>query len=206
MASRRPFVWNNLMTTTPSYTSAQLERFFSMAAGKGLINKNTALSLRSAATKVLGVLESHEKEDLRNLDRELAFKRFQNLKGMDYSPESLTTYKSRFGAAVDEFLRYTSDPAAYRPTSRKKSANPADLSKDRPQKRSLRKPDITQQNRPQSDANLSPEIQQPAYKGALMIPIPIRLGVSVQIFGIPPDLSPEEAKKISAVVLAYATH
>jgi hypothetical protein len=37
-----------------------------------------------------------------------------------------------------------------------------------------------------------------------MIPIPIREGTMVRIFGVPGNLTQEEAKKIAAVIQAYA--
>ena len=47
--------------------------------------------------------------------------------------------------------------------------------------------------------------EQPYRRGdSITLPIPIRDGVMVQIFGLPQDFSPSEAAKISAVLSAYA--
>lgn len=190
------------MTMTPDYSAEKLAEFLTMLAAKGLMNRNSAVALKGSAAKVLGVLEPHEREDLRDLDKELAFQRFQNLQGTKYTPESLTTYKSRFVTAVDEFVAYTSDPASYKSAGKRHTNGSAGKEKNSPTR--------TQRKRsadPRSDASshqidggMSPSV----YKNDLMVPIPLRDGVMVKVMGLPVDLSQDEAKKIGAVVLAYA--
>ena len=66
-----------------------------------------------ACSRVLGVLENWETLDLAALDMEDVFNRFVNLRGKDFTPESLLTYKSRFNQGVTTFLAYAKDPAGW---------------------------------------------------------------------------------------------
>lgn len=182
-----------------NYSSENLERFLVMAAEKGLMNKNTAQAIRIAAGKVLGVLEDHERIDVREIDRERVFHRFQNLNGMKYSPESLATYRSRFGSALDEFIAYTTNPSVYKFQGRAGSSG---------NKNSTNKSLVRSQTKKvssQKRVDVSSPQAQPSSGDSLMIPVPIRDGTLVRIFGIPADLTEDEAKKISAVIQAYAS-
>lgn len=182
-----------------NYSSENLERFLVMAAEKGLMNKNTAQAIRIAAGKVLGVLEDHERIDVREIDRDRVFHRFQNLNGMKYSPESLATYRSRFGSALDEFIAYTTDPSAYKFQGRAGTSSP----KKSANKALVRSP--TKKNFSQKRVDASSSAPQVSSADSLMIPVPIRDGTLVRIFGVPADLTEEEARKISAVIQAYAS-
>jgi hypothetical protein len=186
--------------STASYSSENLLRFLAMAADKGLMNKNTALAIRNASGKILDILEDHERIDVRSIDRERVFQRFQNLNGMRYSPESLASYRSRFTTALDEFVAYTTNPSAYKPQGRKggpskklQAGTQARVKKTKPSKASHEG----------GGTSLVP-VSASAVADSLMIPVPIREGAMVRIFGIPTDLTIDEAKKISAVIQAYA--
>jgi len=181
-----------------NYSSENLERFLVMAAEKGLMNKNTAQAIRIAAGKVLSVLEDHERMDVREIDRDRVFHRFQNLNGMKYSPESLGTYRSRFGSALDEFIAYTTDPSAY-----KFQGRTGTVSQKKNGKQSARQPVKKASSQKRIEAPIV--VAQPSQNDSLMIPVPIRDGAMVRIFGVPADLTEDEAKKISAVIQAYAS-
>jgi len=186
--------------STANYSSENLVRFLVMAADKGLMNKNTALAIRNATGKVLDVLEDHERIDVRSIDRERVFQRFQNLNGMKYSPESLTTYRSRFTTALDEFVAYTTNPSAYKPQGRKSASSKKTQAGTQARVKKTKSKTIA------NDRSDAPLLQATSSSPAdsLMIPVPIREGAMVRIFGIPTDLTVDEAKKISAVIQAYA--
>ncbi|HEV2188921.1 MAG TPA: hypothetical protein VGR70_17060 [Stellaceae bacterium] len=170
-----------------------LASFHDYLADKGLMEKNTAQSRKAAVTRVLGILDEAEAADVTNLDIEDVMSRFQRLHGRDYTPASLTSYKSRIRSALDDFLSYLSNPLAFRPSvqsrarARTRSANEeqSDSTKARPERR--------------SDAVRTVPI--PAAAG-LILPIPIRPNLTVHVQGIPFDLTEAEARKIAAVVTA----
>src|ERR1043166_6935232 len=95
------------------------------AAEKGLMNINTAKALRAACVQVLSVLDGWETIDVRSLDLEDVFRRFQNKRGRDFIPESLDTYKRRVSAAHRAFLDYLADPSRWIPPFRERHRHPA---------------------------------------------------------------------------------
>src|SRR5437867_1085104 len=84
------------------------------AADKGLMNPNTANALRAASTQVLSVLDNWEDLDISKIDVDETFRRFENKRSKDFTPNSLQTYRSRFGKAVESFLAYINNPTAWR--------------------------------------------------------------------------------------------
>src|ERR1051326_9058905 len=101
------------MNTANSSGRAIIEHWI-WAAVKGLMNMNTAKALRAACAQVLGVLDQWETVDVRDLDLDDVFRRFQNKRGRDFIPESLDTYKRRVSAAHRAFLEYLSDPSRWK--------------------------------------------------------------------------------------------
>ena len=89
--------------------------FWKWAPQKGLVNSNTATALRVACTQVLGVLDNWETLDVAALDPDDVFSRFVNLRGKDFTPESLQSYKSRLLRALEMFLEYSKNPAGWKP-------------------------------------------------------------------------------------------
>jgi hypothetical protein len=93
------------------------------AADKGLLNLNTAKAVRAACAQVLSVLDGWETVDVRNLDLNDLFLRFQNKRGKDFIPESLETYMRRFTVAHRAFLDYIADPTTWKPPFRDRSSS-----------------------------------------------------------------------------------
>src|SRR5262245_26481401 len=94
-------------------TGKECVDFWKRAPKQGLVNPHTASALRVAVSGVLGVREGWETLDVSALDMEDVFTRFQNLKGKDFTPNSLATYKSRFEKAVLTFLDYAKNPSGF---------------------------------------------------------------------------------------------
>lgn len=181
------------------YSEEALMQFMDWVIEKGLLNKQTASSRKTAAQKVLGVLDAAEQEDLREIDPEDAFTRFQNINRSKYTPDSLKVYRSRFTAALDAFLAHADDPSSFKPMSARKQQGTAIATKS-VKKSGKKKPSQTSFPGPPQAA---PEVPN---DGHLTLPIPLRPGLLLKIFGIPADLNEDEAKKICAVVSAYVAH
>lgn len=178
------------------YSVSKLAEFWDYVIQKGLMKKNTAVSRKLASLKVLDALDASEKQDLRTLDREAVFTRFENISGKQYSPESLTVYRSRFNTGLNEFLKYLDSPSDYRPGRVKTNGKPKKET-IRPRKTTEREKQVaTRRESENQESNLPIE--------NLTLPIPLRQGVVVKIFGLPSDLSEDEAKKISGIISAYA--
>ena len=95
-------------------TGRALVEHWKYAVEKGLMNRNTAGSLRAACTQVLGVLDNWQSTDIRKINADDLCRRFQNKRSKDFTPESLETYKRRFTQAVREFLKYADDPGSWK--------------------------------------------------------------------------------------------
>lgn len=178
------------------FSAIKLGEFWDYVIEKGLMNKQTAISRKTASQKVLELLDESERQDLRALDREHAFVRFQNIAGKRYSPSSLTVYRSRFNASLDYFLSYAANPSGFKPNTPKSNGKVKGEGTKQNSKRlaSAEKESLSTQSTLDSSTS----------SDNLTLPIPLRPGVVVKIFGLPSDLSEDEAKKISGVVSAYA--
>ena len=75
---------------------------------------NTAKAYRAACSQILRVLDDWEAVDVGTLDLDDVFQRFQNKRSKDFTPESLDTYRKRFTTARNSFIRYISNPSAWK--------------------------------------------------------------------------------------------
>lgn len=165
-------------------------------ASKGLMAKATAMARKASMGKVLAILSEEEAKDVTSLDIEELMLRFGNLQGKSYTPQSLTTYKSRIKSALDDFANYLENPLAFRPSLNKREVKP----KSKP-----------------AAANTapSPQVQEvelpliksgaPSFDAASILPIPLRQDLIIRIHGLPFDLTESEARKIANVIMAMAT-
>lgn len=179
------------------FSERELLGFLDYLGDKGIIKQATAKSRKIAAGKILSALDESEKVDLRNLDKEQAFTRFQNKCGKDFTPDSLIAYKSRFFSALEDFLRWTENPAAFKPAGTQRAARSGGEQAASSKKaiKALKTIPV-----PQGNTHGSPhEGGQP-----LVFPIPIREGVVVKIHNLPIDLTKAESERICAVIKALS--
>ena len=128
-------------------TSAQaLVEHWSWASGKGLLKVPTARSLATACRGVLGVQDDWENLDIKTLDINDAFIRFENLRSHDFTQRSLRDYERRFRRAITSYLQYVEDPADWKYPSR---ASPSRVSRR------------SSQSNPPSDQDESADVLQP---------------------------------------------
>lgn len=182
------------------FSSDALADFLDYMADKGLANKNTIQSRKAACAKMLEILDTSESSDLREVDIDEVAMRFANLKGTNYSPQSLQVYKSRVNSSLQDFLRYKQNPANFKP-----SASSGGKGKSTPsgKVRVRKRPEVVV---PRPSVNHQNEQKEAGLSGASTINIPVALRVDcvMQLNGLPTDLTPAEADKISAVVKAMA--
>jgi len=181
------------MNANPRSREALLE-FLDYLARKGLLNKTTANARKAAAGKVLALLDDGEAEDIGKVDLDEIMHRFSNLEGANYTPASLNTYKSRIKSAVDDFLNYQQNPMTFKVGGAAGGRKNA----DRPRSSSLT-PD-----KPVSGKIMTASVAPPP-SSFLVLPIPIRKDLIVQIQGLPFDLTQDEASKIANVIRAMAS-
>jgi len=184
--------------TDKDYSLDAFNRFFDHAAVKGLLKRNTAQSRKAATNKVFAILEPNELTDLRSVDLEQAFERFQNLQGMQYKPDSLQVYLSRARTAVSDFISYVDDPSSF------KSAKPQRASsKAKNGVENTKKAEKGNSNQSVSDGVVD-DLDQHHDPKHVIVPVPLRENLTVKITNLPADLTQAEADRLAAIVKAYA--
>ncbi|GJM42808.1 MAG: hypothetical protein DHS20C20_30900 [Ardenticatenaceae bacterium] len=164
------------------------------AANKGLMNKNTAGALRAASAQVLGVLDNWEDVDVREINIDDVFLRFQNLRGRDYKPKTLNVYKRRFQRAIDYFLEYLDDPSNWQPI-KSSSREPTANGKSSKKLDGIKGP-------------LSPKGKVPENPGGdielIQYPFPLR-EKHVAYLNLPADLTVAEVRRLAAYMMTLTT-
>ena len=173
-----------------------LLRFLDYLKDKGLLKANTAVSRKAAATKILSALAPEEQQDVTVLDLNEVMARFANLQGQNYTPDSLTAYKSRLKSTLDDFEAYLTNPMGFRPQlqGRTRSSKPESGAKS-PARVGAAK---------QVEKSGSSGSGAPPPPDAIILPIPVRADLVVRVHGLPFDLTEAEANKIVAVIKAMA--
>jgi hypothetical protein len=169
-----------------------LGEFLDYLADKGLMAKATALARKAAASQILGILDSTEANDVTTIDVDDVVTRFGHLHGKQYTPQSLTTYKSRLRSALKDFQSYLSNPLAFRPSVQSRERPASKVAKN-----------VSESIKIESRAEPS-KSHSPPIAAVNIVPIPIRPDLTIYIQGLPFDLSEAEARKIAAVVSAMA--
>jgi hypothetical protein len=191
--------------TARNHSATAFLKFLDYVGERNLMKRNTVDSWRTASQKVLDALDESDKEDLRTLNVEQAVSRFENKAAGNYKPESLRVYKGRFSAALNHFLKWSDDPSGFKVSignrAGKAKAKPP-LSKDGASKGISTVRNTASPSRNSEGQSAAAEALMNV--DSLVLPIPLRPGVLVKVFGIPTDLSEAEARKITAVISAYA--
>ena len=166
--------------------------FLDYCKDKGLMKPPTAEARKAAVNQVLGILSEDEASDVAKIDLESVMRRFQNLHGSRYSPDSLRTYRARVKNSIFDFLRFRENPMDFKQTagSALKRNNAAKSTKAATSARAFRDQPAQAVSTP--------------FMTSSTLPIPIRQDLTVLVHGLPFDLTDAEARKIANVVLALA--
>lgn len=180
---------------TAGRSREDLLKFHDYLSAKGLIPQATARARKAASKQVLAILDDQEASDVLALDLDFVIQRFSTLHGQQYSPGSLRDYASRLRASVDDFRAYTSNPLGFRPSGRTRP--PRSESND---KSTARNPETAKPSAP----TVAEHVHSPPQSTSIL-PIHLRADLTIQIAGLPFDLTPSEAKKIANIILAHAS-
>ena len=172
--------------------------FLEYVVQKGLMAEATARARKAAVSKVLGILDENEAQDVTSIDLNAVMGRFGHLQGKGYTPQSLAAYKSRVKAALDDFARYIENPLAFKPSIRVRERKPISGKASSTATRNTSEAGTAEAPRQLTSAVAGP-------MASSILPIPIRADLTVHIQGLPFDLTEAEAKKIASVIQAMAT-
>jgi hypothetical protein len=172
-------------------SGGDLVNFLEFAEKKGLINPNTASSVKVACRRVLGVDGDLESVDVATLDLDSLFKRFENLHRTDFTPRSLETYRARVNMGIHWFLSWSKDPAGWKPVGRPARS---------PNGEAKRKTSARPSSGPPGNSPTFPgDLRAMADRGGRLVdyPFPLRNGLMVRL-QLPPDLKGAEVERLTA--------
>jgi hypothetical protein len=183
-----------------TFSKSHLIQFLDMALSKGLVNTNTGGAWKAAVNKILGDL--HDDQEVHELDIHDAVIRYNNKFPGELTPDSLKKYEQRAKMAIEQFVKYKTDPMNFKTPSRGiKATNGKDP--DKPKKRPADAPKTAPPGTGGTTLTGHPPtviVGKPADPG-LQIPFPLRQDFVAQIH-IPRNLSTEEAKRLSVFIQA----
>lgn len=181
------------------YSLQALMDFMDYLSNKHILNKNTAQSRKAAANKVFSVLDQSEVADLRKLDMDMVFRRFENKEAKSYKPETLQVYRSRLTSTLSDFFSHAQNPGQFKSSVKSGGSAQKTTKSTTSKSQGVKRGEVP-------DARGVDAIERitPARVGVLTVPVPLREGVTVQIIGLPVDLSEAEAARLAAIMTAYA--
>jgi hypothetical protein len=182
---------------TAGRSREDLYSFLDYLAAKGLIPAATARARKASSKQVLAILDADEAADVLALDLDLLMHRFSTKHGQQYNPNSLRDYSSRLRASIDDFRAYTENPLGFRTLSRTRQRTPKSPAPSLSKK-------ANSPNRSE-DAPTPAPVPVAPQPSANLLPIRLRADLTIQIAGLPHDLSAAEAKKIANIILAHAS-
>jgi hypothetical protein len=162
-------------------------------ADKGLMPRNTALSIRTSVSKILQIDRDWESVDVRQVDVDALISRFRNLS--ELAPNSLATYESRFRSGLASYLTYLDNPTSYQPKVRRhaqREEKPGTKARKLP---ASRRTVPEEQPAVASHAATSPKL--------VVYPFPVRPDVFAEL-KLPADLTLDEASRLSSFLKAIA--
>lgn len=178
------------------FSKDALLKFIDFSIDKGLVKAQTGKAWRVATSKLLTDLAKTEEADVRVIDVDVAARKLANRDPGALSPDSLTHYRQRVAAAIQEFVSWRNDPTAYKP----RGAN------GKPRAKQSENGAAAQERKAASKRATSEPIvkEVPVNSGGLPLAYPLRPDFLAQVV-IPRDLKVEEAKRLGAFLLTLAS-
>ena len=181
-----------------NFSKLNLNQFLDMAVLKGLVNTNTGGAWKAAVNKILGDLT--DDADVQNIDVHDAVIRYNNKFPGDLTPDSLKKYEQRASMAIEQFVKYKTDPMNYRSPSRGIKSGTGGEAKVK--KKPVESKAVAPSGNGAALSGHPPNLHvgKPVDPG-LHIPFPLRPDFVAQIH-IPRNLSTDEAKRLSVFIQA----
>jgi len=177
-------------------TAEGLIAFLNWMTAKGLVKTTTGNSYKSAVIKVFEIDgDGWEAIDVRGLDVAEQLLRFENTSGHNYTPSSLTTYRSRFERALEQYLAYLESPSSFKPSvsSRRRTRQQDD-------------DDPSESSAGPADAGAQVEAPRPPERSSADLiehTFPLRSGETAY-FRLPREFSSSEVERMGGFLRALA--
>ena len=178
-------------------TGKDLVAFLDYAANKGLMNKDWAGTLKSAAKVVLSTVEPETWESLNieNVDLDAFIQRFERLRMGDLKPDSMNVYGKRVRNAITAYRDFLRSPSTWQYNgSRSETVS-------RPRK-TMKVTEKTTAINSSGATPVSGESER-SVDDLITYPYPLRPGVVLRI-ALPPDLTAKEVARLSSFLGSLA--
>jgi hypothetical protein len=188
-------------------TGAGLLAFLEWTASHGELRPNTAQSIAVATRRVLAVEADPDAVDVRNLDREGLFDRFETLNRTNYTTASMKVYRSRFYKGLTMYLAWLDKrpdwKTAARPDGAEVTARSASNGRPAGKGKARRVVHVEAISRQMRDGMAA--VRSESGSGSQMVPydLPLRPGLRVRLV-LPEMLTRADAKRIAAFVDSLA--
>lgn len=185
------------------YTGGGLIAFLDAAIAKGWLNVSTAKALRTASTKVLEIEAGWTDIDLRSVEIDAMFQRFQNLRRNEYGDASLRVYRTRFGQAVKMYVARLDGDAnwqSYGPATKGTGVGRSNGDSAAKPKKAVAK---RIESAPQRPMDAAPEAHRLEGASLMRFPFPIRDDLDA-VLSLPRDLTKGEAQRLAAFLSSLA--
>ena len=173
----------------PGQGKTELLEFLDFAGNKGLMTKTSAQSLRSACTAVFSILDDAETDDVFTMDLDALFHRYENIKGMEVSPNTMKAYRQRVKQAISDFERYKDNPSQWKPAGGQRSTSGGKRSSTNR---------TNDSGAPDRNGKLDSPVLEAKSADEITHQFPLRRDVIVRVSGIPFDVTRSEMARMTA--------
>lgn len=191
---------------TTDYSSDEFKKFVDMLPDLHLIADATARNLRSTALLLLSTVYENQYSDVRNINVDSLINEYLEVAEAEPSEASIQTYKSRFNSAISKFVDFQEGKLT-------SVSLPSDGSDDnvsqlvaKPAKKKMGRGSVNLIEALDKQKSL-PLPEKPIEKSVDVFSAPMLLrpktGLSIEIKGLPLDLTNEEAERIASFLKIY---
>jgi hypothetical protein len=186
------------------FSSTAFKQFIEKLPELNLIGEATARNLRNSSLLLLSAVDQNEYTDIRALNIDQLVQKYVATADSEPSETSIQAYKSRFNSAVSKFIDFQMGvklPSDNEEDLISESEQVAVKRKPLPRiRRSLAEPIL------QQDSNSQQLTQNVMSSHTFSAPLLLRpeTGLTIEIKGLPLDLSNEEAERIASFLKIYS--
>lgn len=186
------------------FSSTAFRQFIEKLPELNLIGEATARNLRNSSLLLLSVIEKNEYPDIRDLNTDQLVQKYISIAESEPSEASIQAYKSRFNSAVSKFIDFQLG-------LKLPSDDEEDLIEESEQVVVKKKPlprvrRSVMEARMHQDSNSQQLAQNVMSNHTFSAPLVLRphTGLTIEIKGLPLDLTNEEAERIASFLKIYA--
>jgi hypothetical protein len=177
-----------------STKASDLLRFLDWARDKHEIKANTVNGIKAACKAVLEGEGNLDAVEIRGIDLDAVFRRFENGTGRGLKTASLRAYRQRVQQAIEMFLPWVDNPSNWKPLVSSRA-------KAEPNGKATPKPKAARREAPPPGGPTVPVLEPKV--GLVDYPFPLRPGVMARLF-LPADLKRAEVKRLTAYMSTLA--